>query len=449
MVNFNPIGSGNSIIDINQLNDELLLPILSFLPVQTLHECAFVSKRFSRLAADSSLWKALLGQQIGSESINLFSPLVEKELLTWKEAFRLRSLLPFLDELQIAAISTKDKIQEKNPQVRQLRAYAQLDSYMAGYFLEPHWCFVQPMVVNNGVAFCVVNGVDVEMNGQTEPIFKGEPEALITHLAHDGKFLYILRFDGVILQCDPKTGDTRKIETTLSTDADFRLAYQKSIVNGRNMAKRHSMDQFFVNEGYIFIRYHNSAEVIEIKTNKRGLSRDKDAIALPKCLIREKKLYLVGNCIAVWNMETGAKEVIEGDLKSLHLPSLINDHGDIFIGKETVFRSSLKVESRPYGSLPRDLYTTKISRFNLSDGKEQPSLNFAQGTYAGCLVLGDLFFARNSDSWSISKGGIVIFNLSTGKTVGEVVVFDEASKYRTEAFAELISFCLSNFRAAK
>lgn len=49
----------NSIPHIKRLSDELFLRIASFLPITDLTSCQMVSKRFSRIAIDGQIWKAL------------------------------------------------------------------------------------------------------------------------------------------------------------------------------------------------------------------------------------------------------------------------------------------------------------------------------------------------------------------------------------------------------
>lgn len=49
----------NSIPHIKRLSDELFLRIASFLPITDLTSCQRVSKRFSRIATDGQIWKAL------------------------------------------------------------------------------------------------------------------------------------------------------------------------------------------------------------------------------------------------------------------------------------------------------------------------------------------------------------------------------------------------------
>lgn len=49
----------NFIPHIKQLSDELFLRIASFLPITDLTSCQRVSKRFSRIATDGQIWKAL------------------------------------------------------------------------------------------------------------------------------------------------------------------------------------------------------------------------------------------------------------------------------------------------------------------------------------------------------------------------------------------------------
>ncbi|QDS76987.1 hypothetical protein FKW77_005862 [Venturia effusa] len=52
-------GRSTSVDSLSQLSDELLLRVLSFLPITDLNICQRISRKFKGIAADSQLWKAL------------------------------------------------------------------------------------------------------------------------------------------------------------------------------------------------------------------------------------------------------------------------------------------------------------------------------------------------------------------------------------------------------
>jgi hypothetical protein len=365
--------------------------------------------------------------------------------------------------------ATERRIYEKNPGLDLL--------FNMNHILRMKDLFPQPAVANPGAIFSIVNLIDIEMLGEEGiTLLKGEKDKIITRLFHDGTYLYALRVDGKVVQWNPMKCTCITFETALSQNDPLTLKHRSQ--PGFNSLTA-GMDNFFIKEGFIFIRYVDFVEVIEMDSKTSFKMNDEGVAQLPRCQIQDKKLYMVGSRrMLVWNLDSqsiGSKgQEITGDLEQLS-PDIFEElkfsRGDLFFGKKTIFVyhrfedpeivasnwialdraiSPFLFSGEEQELLPiRNPHKTQVFQFNLSDGKMVKKVELEQDGYAGCLVLGDLLITGNYDPGTPSgkpeDRKFIAFNMRTGKKIGEIDVFDPTGRIQPTALAQLVALCKNNY----
>lgn len=169
--------------EINCIPDELLIYIFSFLNQKELQEnVRLTCRKFKILAEDNTLWKNIIDKKDYLSALDDFESLVEEDFMKWYEVFHFRTLSDLFSQVFNGNFRScfKDYPHSEVCECRKYRRYG-------------------------NTRFEIHNDFDIEMRVKDiegEIVFKDNEKKPWIALDVEGRFLFALREDGVVIQWD-------------------------------------------------------------------------------------------------------------------------------------------------------------------------------------------------------------------------------------------------------
>lgn len=258
-------------------------------------------------------------------AIDDFTPLVEKQHLSWKQARQLCPLSHFLSDSAKGWWGGKefdDFIKKENPDL----SNDEIDLRM----------FSRPLIKYGNWTFSIYQSTSIKVKHNGELKKEIQVEKHILSLAIENQYLFCLCTDGIIHKLDYKTLNCPliEIETAYSKDLSDTLHKLNCLL-------------FSIQEGHITLLYQLGLEIISChQPEKRQLIRFEDMISpatiqqaddipIPEnLLIKGNKLFILSKSkIFIWNLFTNTREC------ELHLKKIPTERclTRLLIEKENLF----------------------------------------------------------------------------------------------------------------
>ncbi len=262
-------------------------------------------------------------------------------------------------------------------------------------------------VARNGVTFSIRNCSHVLMQeGGVQRLLQGEEGSFLTHLSYDGRNLYGFRDDGFVVQWDPATGLSSKLETSVTQNHPLITKWRQSFRAGAHGPERFCQ-RLEAQDGFLVISYglYHSCPIFEVRDLAKNTSQifeDSDIKIPEKLLIQDKKLYMLQrDTILVWDLASSTKErLIPIDIDPSELL------WDFAVSKE-------RICAYTFGG--------KLYVMNRADGSQTSQFNMGGPFATGTIILDHLLIVCSlatitSTLTTITRveQGISLFDLRTG-----------------------------------
>lgn len=414
---------------IAKLPKVILLKIFSILSGMDLTSCMRVCTEWNNLTSREEFWRARLLNSHRYDVIDDFSPLVAKGVLTWKEVVHFSPLTDLFADNFFQKVEAGEKadilIVSRNKELENIQ-FSSL--YMPRHFIR-----------HGNLTFTIVDSSNVEIKRKGKygvEILKGEKGIMLTHLVIEGKSLFTLRSDGIIVRWDYENKEiVQEIETAYSKKDPRFNSLRESMTSPLESRKFHGETLcrhkgFVIKDNFIFLRYNilTMDEIIEI-INYANPNESPLTITLKERKIHQHDLYIKKNKLLVISLD----ELIVWDLitktQQLTLETDPWKNGgccDIDVEKNVI------CACRCDGT---------ISLIDAITGNELKSCKFPNGWWNPMTRIGNLFIGCTLED------NVAIIDLNTWELICEIEnIFDfKNNSINTKAFTKLINICKNPF----